>query len=52
MFDRIAFIVSRCETDAKILEELAKADILESETEIADDVTLETFESEYMQVRK
>ena len=48
MFERIVFIASRCESDA---ETIAKFEI-ESETELAENITLETFESEYMQVRK
>ena len=48
MFEKILRELSKCEKDA---EQIAKFEI-ESETELADDVTLDTFESEYMQVRK
>jgi hypothetical protein len=59
MFDKICFELGRCERDLEKVEktqnkskQTAIQDILETETELADDVTLDTFESEYMQVRK
>jgi hypothetical protein len=59
MFDRICFELGRCERDLEEIEktqnkskQAAIQDILETETELADDVTLDTFDSEYMQVRK
>jgi hypothetical protein len=48
MFEKVLRELSKCEKDA---EQIAKFEI-ETETELADDVTLDTFESEYMQVRK
>ena len=48
MFERILFECSRCERDA---ETIAKFEI-ETETELADNVTLDTFESEFIQVRR
>ena len=48
MFERILFECSRCERDA---ETIAKIEI-ETETELADNVTLETFDSEFIQVRR
>jgi hypothetical protein len=48
MFEKILRELSKCEKDA---EQIAKFEI-ESETELADDVTLDTFDSEFMQVRK
>jgi hypothetical protein len=59
MFDKICFELGKCERDLEEIEkkqnkskQAAIQDILETETELADDVTLDTFESEYMQVRK
>ena len=48
MFEKVLRELSKCEKDA---EQIAKFEI-ESDTELADDVTLDTFESEFIQVRK
>jgi hypothetical protein len=48
MFEKVLRELSKCEKDA---EQIAKFEI-ESDTELADDVTLETFESEFIQVRR
>ena len=48
MFEKVLRELSKCEKDA---EQIAKYEI-ESETELADDVTLDTFDSEFMQVRR
>jgi hypothetical protein len=47
MFEKVLRELSKCEKDA---EQIAKFEI-ESDTELADDVTLDTFESEFIQVR-
>jgi len=59
MFDKICFELARCERDLEEVEktqnkskQAAIQDILETETELADDVTLDTFESEFIQVRR
>jgi hypothetical protein len=59
MFEKICFELGRCERDLEEIEktqnkskQAAIKDILETETELADNVTLDTFDSEYMQVRK
>jgi hypothetical protein len=48
MFEKVLRELSKCEKDA---EQIARFEI-ESETELADDVTLDTFESEFIQVRR
>lgn len=48
MFEKVLRELSKCEKDA---EQIAKFEI-DSETELAEDVTLETFESEFIQVRR
>jgi hypothetical protein len=48
MFEKVLRELSKCEKDA---EQIAKFEI-ESETELADNVTLDTFESEFIQVRR
>jgi hypothetical protein len=48
MFEKVLRELSKCEKDA---EQIAKFEI-ESDTELADDVTLDTFESEFIQVRR
>jgi hypothetical protein len=48
MFEKVLRELSKCEKDA---EQIAKFEI-ETETELADDVTLDTFESEFIQVRR
>jgi hypothetical protein len=59
MFDKICFELGRCERDLEEAEktqnkskQAAIQDILETETELADDITLDAFDSEFMQVRK